>query len=65
MWYEWQDLFVALALVFVIEGVLPFLRPEAWRRTMGRIATKPDQAVRLIGFLSMMTGVVLLYIIRH
>ncbi|MEY3182368.1 MAG: hypothetical protein RLZ35_353 [Pseudomonadota bacterium] len=65
MLYDWQDLFVALALVFVIEGMLPFLRPEAWRKTMGRIATKPDQAVRLLGFISMMTGVILLYIIRR
>ena len=61
---DWQDLLVALALVFVIEGMVPFLRPEAWRRTMGRIAAKSDQMVRLVGLISMLTGVILLYIIR-
>jgi uncharacterized protein len=61
----WQDLFAALALVLVIEGMLPFLKPEAWRRTMGRIATQPDNAVRLIGLASMLMGVALLYVIRQ
>ena len=61
----WQDLFAALALVLIIEGMFPFLRPEAWRRVMGRITAQPDNAVRLIGFMSMIMGVVLLYVIRQ
>ena len=61
----WQDLFAALALVFVFEGMLPFLRPEAWRRTMGRIADQTDTSLRIIGLISMLMGVVLLYVIRQ
>lgn len=61
----WQDLLAALSLVLVIEGMLPFLKPEAWRKTMGRIATKPDNALRLLGLTSMIAGVVMLYIIRQ
>ena len=61
----WQDLFAALALVLVIEGMLPFLKPEAWRKTMGRIAHQPNNALRLMGFMSMLMGVILLYIIRQ
>jgi len=61
---DWQDLLGALALVLVIEGMLPFLRPETWRKTMGRIATQSDQTVRFIGLISMLAGVVLLYFVR-
>lgn len=61
----WQDLFAALSLVLVIEGMLPFLKPEAWRKTMGRIADQPDNALRIMGLLSMLMGVALLYMIRQ
>jgi len=64
-WNDWQDLFMALALMLVMEGILPFLKPQVWRKTMGRIAGQPDQAVRMFGFISMMMGVVLLYLIRN
>lgn len=63
-WHDFKDLLVALALVLVIEGILPFLKPNTWRKTMGRIATQPDNALRMIGFISMMIGVVLLYWVR-
>lgn len=61
----WQDLLAALSLVLVIEGILPFLKPEIWRRTMGRMAEQPNKALRIMGFASMMLGVVLLYLIRQ
>jgi uncharacterized protein YjeT (DUF2065 family) len=61
----WKDFCAAIALVLVIEGMLPFLKPEAWRKTMGRIAHQPDNALRLMGLMSMLMGVVLLYVIRQ
>jgi len=61
----WQDLLAALSLVLVIEGMLPFLKPEIWRRTMGRIADQPNNALRLMGLASMLMGVALLYVIRQ
>lgn len=61
----WQDFLAAVSLVLVIEGMLPFLKPEIWRRTMGRIAEQPDKALRIIGLASMLIGVALLYMIRQ
>ncbi len=61
----WQDFFAAMALVLVFEGMLPFVKPEAWRRTIGRIAGQPNNALRLMGLTSMLIGVVLLYVIRQ
>jgi uncharacterized protein YjeT (DUF2065 family) len=60
----WQDFFAAMSLVLVIEGMLPFIKPETWRKTMGRIADQPDNALRLMGLMSMLMGVVLLYGIK-
>lgn len=61
----WHDFMGALALVLVIEGMLPFLKPEVWRKTMGRIAERPDAALRWMGLTSMLMGVTLLYVIRQ
>jgi len=60
-----QDFFAALALVLVIEGMLPFIKPEIWRRAMGRMAEQPNNALRLMGLMSMLAGVVLLYTVRN
>lgn len=59
-----QDLLAALSLVLVIEGILPFIKPAIWRKTIGRMADQPDKALRFIGLGSMLMGVALLYIIR-
>lgn len=61
---NWNDLFAALALVFVIEGLLPFINPSAYKSTMMQMATFPEKSIRMIGFGSMIVGVVLLFLIR-
>jgi len=60
----WNDLFTALALLLVVEGMLPFLRPERWRRVMNTIAKQSDQILRVMGLVSMLVGVTLLYAVR-
>jgi uncharacterized protein len=60
----WQDVLTAAALVLVLEGVLPFLSPLAWRRTMLQVAQLNDTALRLSGLASMVLGIVLLYAVR-
>ena len=61
---NWNDLFAALALVLVIEGILPFLNPAGYKNTMMQLATFPENTIRKIGFGSMLAGVVFLYLIR-
>ncbi|MDX1608788.1 MAG: DUF2065 domain-containing protein [Halofilum sp. (in: g-proteobacteria)] len=60
----WQDLLAALALVLVIEGLMPFLSPGAFRRTMAQVSAIPDRSLRTIGLLSMSAGIGLLYLVR-
>lgn len=60
----WADLLAALALVLVIEGLMPFLSPAGFKRTMGQVSQMPDRNLRTIGLVSMIAGVVLLYLVR-
>lgn len=61
---NWQDLFTALALLLVLEGMLPFINPNALRRTYQKLAEMNDQTIRLTGLMSMILGVFLLYWVR-
>ena len=56
-----SDLLSALALYFVIEGILPFLNPQAMKRVMAAFARVGDSQLRLWGLISMTIGVALLY----
>jgi uncharacterized protein YjeT (DUF2065 family) len=60
----WDDLFNAIALVLVIEGVMPFLAPRGWRQTMLQASQLPDRVLRVIGLSSMLLGVFLLFLMR-
>ncbi len=60
----WQDLATAVCLVLVIEGLLPFIAPSRWKEAMRQMATTEDATLRVIGLLSMLTGVALLYLAR-
>lgn len=62
---SWADLFAALALYLVLEGVLPFLNPQAMKRVMTTMATLSDRQLRLGGLASMAAGVLLLYLVRR
>lgn len=60
----WQNLLSALALVFVIEGVLPFLNPAGYKRTMQTIAGMDERTLRGIGLGAMLFGLLMLYLVR-
>lgn len=55
----------ALALMLVIEGIMPFLAPRAWRDTFRRIIEMSDGQVRFIGLASMLCGLVLLLFVTR
>lgn len=60
----WQDLLAALALLLVLEGIMPFLNPAQFRKTLLSAAQLRDRSLRVIGLVSMIGGVVLLYVVR-
>jgi len=55
---------MALALMLILEGVLPFLAPNLWRDTFRRITQMSDGQIRFVGLSSMIVGLLLLLWIR-
>ncbi len=55
-------LLMALALMLVIEGLLPFLAPKLWRETFQRLMQLSDGQIRFFGLTSMIAGLFLLLI---
>ena len=57
-------LLMALALMLVIEGLLPFLAPKLWRETFLRLMQLSDGQIRFFGLTSMIVGLLLLLLSR-
>lgn len=63
---DWWDLLLsAFALMLVVEGLLPFFSPSAWRRMFERATQMSDGQIRFIGLSSMLAGVVTLGLFWH
>ena len=60
----WGDLLAALALLLVIEGVIPFVNPQALRRMLAAMNELDDRSLRIAGLISMIIGLVMLTIVR-
>ena len=52
----------AVALVLILEGLLPFLNPGAWRRVFERALQMTDGQIRLLGLSSLGVGVAILLV---
>ncbi|WP_018607096.1 DUF2065 domain-containing protein [Uliginosibacterium gangwonense] len=57
-------LFSALALMLVLEGIIPLLAPKLWRETFQRITRMADGQIRFIGLSSMLLGLIFLFIFK-
>lgn len=60
----WNELLAAFGLMLVLEGIMPFVNPTNFRRTLARMAQLEDRLLRLIGVASMAFGLVVLYFFR-
>ncbi|MBT8082143.1 MAG: DUF2065 domain-containing protein [Gammaproteobacteria bacterium] len=58
------EIFTAIALVLVIEGMLPFVSPQSYRRMVAEISQLGDNQIRNIGLVVMVIGVVILFFVR-
>ena len=52
---------LALALMLILEEILPFLTPNLWRDTFRRITQMSDGQIRFVGLSSMLIGLLILY----
>ncbi len=59
-----RELWVALALLLIVEGIFPFLSPQGLRRALLALSEFSDAQLRFAGITSMLLGLVLLYLLR-
>jgi uncharacterized protein YjeT (DUF2065 family) len=59
-----SDLFAALGLFFVFEGIAPFLNPRGVKRAFARLLDIGDRELRIAGLGSMLVGVLILFLVR-
>lgn len=57
-------MWMALALVLVLEGLMPAINPGGWRRMFEQLLQLDDQKIRMLGLISMTAGLVLLWLIE-
>ena len=61
----WHELGIAIALLFVIEGIFPFVNPTGLRKTLLAVSQLRDQQLRVAGLASMLLGLFLLYLVNR
>ncbi|MDJ0905478.1 MAG: DUF2065 domain-containing protein [Woeseiaceae bacterium] len=60
----WQEILTAVALVLVIEGILPFVGPGRYRQMVAQIVRLGDNQLRTFGLALMIAGLLLLFFVR-
>ncbi len=58
----WENLWTALALVLLIEGLLPFFSPQSWKRTVQQTAQLQDGQIRFFALLAIIAGLLMLWL---
>lgn len=60
----WKTILIAIALLLILEGLIPFISPSAMRKYMQKVQQMNDQNLRFAGLTAMVTGVLMLFLIR-
>ena len=60
----WNELLTAAGLMLVLEGIMPFLNPRRLRLLFLQLSQTEDKVLRVMGLLSMLAGVAILYFLR-
>ena len=60
-----HSLWLATALLLVMEGIMPFLSPQSFRQTLARMMSMTDKQLRTMGLVSMVLGLLLLYWVNN
>jgi len=54
---------MALAIVMILEGALPFVSPRLWRDTFSKLIELSDGQIRFVGLIAIVVGVVALLVV--
>ena len=56
-----DTIWLAIALVLVIEGLFPFLSPGGWRRMFAQLLLLSDGQIRFFALMSIIGGLILIW----
>jgi uncharacterized protein YjeT (DUF2065 family) len=59
------DLLVGIGMVLVIEGLLFAALPHGMRQAMKSVLSSPDNLLRVVGLVSAVLGLTLIWLVRH
>ncbi|KXJ49756.1 MAG: hypothetical protein AXW17_02185 [Colwellia sp. Phe_37] len=59
-----STLLTALAIAFILEGLIPALFPNKWRAYVLKLANEPITAVRQVGIFLLLIGALLLWAVN-
>jgi hypothetical protein len=62
---HWSELWSALALVMVIEGLLPSISPRGYRKAIFAMTQMDSRSIRITGLVTMIAGALLLYLLKN
>lgn len=60
----WTEILTAVALLLIIEGMLPFVGPDKYKQLVAQIAQLSDNYLRAFGLGAMLAGLLLLFFVR-
>lgn len=60
----WDTFLIAIALMLILEGMMPFLSPRTWREAFKKLIEMGDGQIRFIGLSSMLVGLLLLMLFK-
>ena len=63
MSFNFSDLTAAVALLLVLDGIMPFVNPRAMKRMLARLLEVGDRELRIAGLGCMLVGVALLFLV--
>jgi hypothetical protein len=61
---NWADFWAAMAIVLILEGLIPFISPRGYKNMVQQMATMPEQTLRVVGLFLMAGGLLFLYLVR-
>ncbi len=61
----WTAILTAVALLLILEGMLPFVGPGRYKQLVAQIASLSDNQLRTVGLVAMIAGLLLLFFVRN
>jgi uncharacterized protein len=61
----WTAILTAVALLLILEGMLPFVGPGRYKQLVAQIASLSDNQLRTVGLVTMIAGLLLLFFVRN